>query len=134
METVVVVAGAIFTALLLTRWYGKFKLRRAGVVEVGVTETERLMTEDGALVVDVRDVRDFRAGRIPRSRNIALREIEARLDELDNDRHRPIILSCRSGRSSALAAVRLCRKGFSNVYNLKGGINAWLKANRELER
>jgi rhodanese-related sulfurtransferase len=134
METVVIIICGIVAASMLMRWYEKVKLRRAGVVEVNATETEQLIREEGALVVDVREVREYQSGRIPLSRNIALRELGARLDELEGERHRPIIVSCRSGRRSASAGIFLCRNGFSSVYNLKGGVTAWLKSNRKLER
>jgi rhodanese-related sulfurtransferase len=116
------------------RWYEKFKLRRAGVFQLNAAETEQLIKEEGALVVDVREDKEYRSGRIPHSRNISLGELDARIDELEHEQHRPIIMSCRSGRRSAHAGIYLCRNGFSNIYNLKGGINAWLKTNRKLER
>jgi rhodanese-related sulfurtransferase len=134
METAIVIICGIVAASMLMRWYEKIKLRRAGVVEVSATETEQLIEKEGALVIDVREGREYQTGRIPRARNIALRDLDSNLAELDRERHRPIILSCRSGRRSAHAGIYLCRKGFSNIYNLKGGINSWLKTNRKLER
>lgn len=128
-----IVAGVAGGTLLL-RWHERTKLRRAGVVEVSVPETERLIAENGALVVDVRESREYAAGRIPRARHIPLSQISSRLGDLESDRDRPIVVSCRSGRRSASASVMLCRQGFSKVYNLKGGINAWTRADRKIER
>lgn len=41
------------------------------------------------------------------------------------DKNKPVIVMCRSGRRSAVAIAQLEQKGFTNLYNLKGGIVAW---------
>lgn len=41
------------------------------------------------------------------------------------DKNKPVIVMCRSGRRSAAAIAQLEQKGFTNLYNLKGGIVAW---------
>lgn len=134
VETLLIIVAGAAGGTLLLRWRDKAKLRRAGVIEVGVPETEKLIAESGALVVDVRETREYATGRIPRSRHIPLSQISSRIGDLDSDRDRPIVVSCRSGRRSASASVLLCRQGFSKVYNLKGGINAWTRADRKIER
>ena len=134
MEALLIIVAGTSGAMLLHRWYGKLKLRRAGVVEVNVTETEQLVEGKGALVVDVREQGEYYAGRIPRSRHLPLSQIRVRMGELERERDRPIIVSCRSGRRSAYASILLSRCGYSKVYNLKGGLNAWMKAERKVER
>ncbi|MHB0914926.1 MAG: rhodanese-like domain-containing protein [Thermoleophilia bacterium] len=134
MDTILMIAVGVAGGMLLLRWRDRTKLRRAGVVEVTVPETEKLIAENGALVVDVREPREYAAGRIPQSRHIPMSQFSSRLGDLDSDRDRPIVVSCRSGRRSASVSVMLCRQGFSEVYNLKGGINAWTRADRKIER
>jgi len=41
------------------------------------------------------------------------------------DKHKPVVLMCRSGRRSAAAIMQLEQRGFTNLYNLGGGILAW---------
>ena len=55
-------------------------------------------------------------------------EITQRLDELPADRNAKIVLYCRSGRMSAIAAEALLTAGYTNVWNLDGGMIAWEEA------
>ncbi len=52
-------------------------------------------------------------------------EIEKNLDKLPADKSAKIILYCRSGRMSTLAAETLVRLGYTNVWNVEGGMVAW---------
>jgi adenylyltransferase/sulfurtransferase len=54
---------------------------------------------------------------------IPLGEISERADELR--REQAFIIHCHSGRRSAQAVRLLKQRGFANVYNLEGGIDAW---------
>ena len=61
-------------------------------------------------------------------------EIGSLLEQLPKDRSAPLILYCRSGRMSAIAADALSQLGFSNLFNLEGGMIAWEQAGLPLER
>jgi len=52
-------------------------------------------------------------------------EIVKNLDKLPADKNAKIILYCRSGRMSAIAAETLVRLGYTNVWNMEGGMIAW---------
>ena len=58
---------------------------------------------------------------------IPLNEIEGRLDAFPQ-RDAKIVVYCRSGATSAVAARELVRLGYSNVWNLEGGMIAWQDA------
>ncbi|HEY3488039.1 MAG TPA: rhodanese-like domain-containing protein [Gammaproteobacteria bacterium] len=75
------------------------------------------------LLLDVREPAEFTFCRIRDSLNIPLSEIPRRIDELDQDRFTVVV--CHHGRRSLQAAVFLEQNGFSNVFNLTGGIEAW---------
>ena len=74
-------------------------------------------------LLDVRQPREYEAGHIPGAKLIPLGELEYRYGELDRDKR--IIPYCRSGHRSMAASTLLCGLGFSNVYNLNGGIRKW---------
>jgi phage shock protein E len=82
----------------------------------------------GALLVDVRTPSEFAEGHIDGAINIPIQELKQRLEEL-GDRGRPIVLCCRSGRRSAMAAQCLTFLGFSEVFDL-GAIDNWPSAAR----
>ena len=74
-------------------------------------------------LIDVRETFECEIARIDGARLIPLGEIAERADELPRDR--PIVVHCHSGRRSAEAVRLLQQRGFGNIYNLQGGIDAW---------
>jgi adenylyltransferase/sulfurtransferase len=74
-------------------------------------------------LIDVREPFEYEIARIDRAKLIPLGEITERLDELRGEQ--PIVVHCHSGKRSAQAARLLQQRGFANVYNLEGGIDAW---------
>lgn len=80
---------------------------------------------DGVQVVDVREIPEWRAGRIEGAVHIPLATLPSRLDELDSEI--PVILVCRSGARSARATMFLRHHGF-DAHNLEGGMQAWARA------
>ena len=74
-------------------------------------------------LIDVREGFEYEIARIDGARLIPLGEIAERADELP--RNRPIVIHCHSGRRSAEAVRLLQQRGFGNIYNLEGGIDAW---------
>jgi len=83
-----------------------------------------LAATPGVLLLDVRTAEEFAAGHIPGSQLLPYDEIIARVEELPADRQTPIIVYCRSGRRSAIAAETLAGLGFGEIYDL-GGIQDW---------
>jgi rhodanese-related sulfurtransferase len=85
---------------------------------------ERLAREDAApLVLDVREDSEREICALPDSTHIPMGQIPERIEELD--RNREIVVQCHHGIRSMQVAVYLERQGFTNVYNLDGGIDAW---------
>ncbi|MFN3706008.1 MAG: rhodanese-like domain-containing protein [Thermoflexales bacterium] len=83
------------------------------------------------VLVDVRTPAEFRTGHIPGARNIDVQVIDRHLDKLPSDK--PIVLYCRSGNRSSIAASILQRAGFTEVYDL-GGIGEWVAAGFPIQR
>ena len=83
-----------------------------------------------AVILDVRERHEWKAGHAPGSKNIPLSKLHARTGELATDRR--YIAVCRSGSRSRSATAQLRRAGL-DVVNLKGGMQSWKRAELPLE-
>jgi rhodanese-related sulfurtransferase len=100
----------------------------SGIDEADTLKATRLYNDD-ALVLDVREDKEFAAGHIPKAKHIPLGQLNTRLNELDKFKGKPVLVTCRSGQRSARACGMLKKAGFETVYNQAGGIIAWERAN-----
>ena len=111
-----------------------FGNRLRGVKEVGIAEALQLINHKNALILDVREEKEFNTGHILNAMLIPLGKFRERIGELERYREQPIVVVCRSGQRSTAACVLLGKQSFSLVYNLAGGMLAWQKANLPLEK
>jgi SulP family sulfate permease len=86
-------------------------------------ELEQNGAAPGFLLIDVREAREYQGGHIPHAQLLPLRLIPHQGRGLPADH--PIVLVCRTGRRSRLAAYILQDLGYDQVYNLQGGMLAW---------
>jgi rhodanese-related sulfurtransferase len=86
------------------------------------------MLEKGALLVDVREAREIsgRSFDVADVMEMPLSDFGKRYQEIPRDRN--VILACRSGNRSMMAARFLAENGFSRVFNLEDGIFSWERA------
>jgi rhodanese-related sulfurtransferase len=87
-------------------------------------------------VVDVRREASYDASqrRIPGSIRIPIDDLYARINEIPRDRPVVFSCSCPSEETSSRAAVILLDRGYTDVYALKGGWNAWVVAGYPIEQ
>ena len=102
--------------------------KMSGVEQADTLKATRLYNDD-ALVLDVREDKEYAAGHIPKAKHIPLGQLPSRLQELDKFKRKPILVTCRSGQRSGRACGILKKAGFETVYNQAGGILAWERAN-----
>lgn len=95
------------------------------VPQVSVADLIQLRVHDGVDLLDVRTDSEVMRGAIEGARHIPLHLLPARVAELDSGR--TWVVYCQSGGRSAQACAWLQAHGFSKVYNLAGGIMAWLR-------
>jgi rhodanese-related sulfurtransferase len=124
---VFLMSGSMLIVPLVMRGFAKGK-------NVGNLEATVLMNRKNALVVDVRETREYENGRLPGATHIPLSQLPARAAELAKHAARPVIAYCARGQRSRMAASSLAKAGFSEIYHLNGGIDAWRAAGLPLER
>jgi rhodanese-related sulfurtransferase/TusA-related sulfurtransferase len=83
----------------------------------------KLEANENMMVLDVRETAEYAFNHIPNAISIPLGELEARMNELNQDN--TIYIVCRTGSRSDLAAQKLAEKGFSNVLNVIPGMSQW---------
>lgn len=93
--------------------------------KVSPLQATQLINQGKTLIVDVREPAEFAAGHLRDAKNIPLKELPARLGELEKFKTKPVILVCASGVRSAKAAAQLKSAGFDEAYSLNGGLSAW---------
>jgi rhodanese-related sulfurtransferase len=98
------------------------------VEQADTLKATRLYNDD-ALILDVREDKEFASGHIPKAKHIPLGKLASRIQELEKHKGKPILVTCRSGQRSARACGMLKKAGFETVYNQEGGIIAWERAN-----
>ncbi len=74
--------------------------------------------QQGALLIDVRTVREYRVGHLAHAVNTPLDELEKKLHLLAKEKDRVLLLHCLSGTRSGIAQGKLKNMGYSNVFNL----------------
>ena len=84
------------------------------------------------VLIDVREQDEFRAGHLPGARGIGRGILEYHIADEVPDTEREIVLYCRGGNRSALAADSLRQMGYTNVYSMRGGFRVWSEENRAL--
>ncbi len=92
---------------------------------ISPNEAATMRVKNQAVIVDVRENDDWNEHRIHGAIHIPLSQLNDRLSELEPYKNRPLITQCQAGLRSAQAQLKLKAAGFSNVYLMNGGIQAW---------
>jgi phage shock protein E len=100
--------------------------------DVSVTELKTLMENKDFTLVNVHIPIE---GNLPNTDlSISFDTIGQNLDKLPADKTAKIVLYCRSGRMSTIAATELVKLGYTNIWNLDGGMAAWEQAGLSIEK
>ena len=123
------VAAAALAAIVVAAY--EIKLRMDSFAALPAMQAVRMMNQ-GALVLDLRGKDLYAAGHIGDARNVPASELAAQADSLKKWRDKSVITYCDSGINGASTARALTKLGFTKVFNLQGGLNAWVKENMPL--
>ena len=123
--------GTLFALiiLLIVNIYSE-KYRKYQVVDTNGAVS--LMDDDELIIIDVREEKERKAGFLNNVLNIPMGQVKAKMDSLDKSKN--ILVYCKSGTRSDRIADILSKNDFQKVSSLKGGFNAWLKADLPIQR
>jgi len=94
------------------------------IYQIGAVELHDMINKQrGLALVDVRAVAEYKSNHIKGAVNIPAPELRQRYKELN--KNKPVILVCSTGHRSSLGASLLKQRGFTNVYNVAGGMTGY---------
>ena len=124
------VAGACAAAYLCLQFV--VARERATYRNVSVAEAKALIeTNLSLLVLDVGSEGEYAQGHLKDAVNIPISDLSRRMNELDENSL--ILVYCRTGKRSAQASSALAERGFTKVFNMQGGLLAWIDSGYPVE-
>lgn len=120
---------SLFVALLIALFL--LETRRGGR-KVTPQQAVSLINRDEAIIIDVRDRKDIKEGKIAGSMHIPLNGIKDHLSELKKHQDKELIVVDKMGQHAATAVKQLNAEGFTKVSRMAGGIADWKASNLPL--
>jgi rhodanese-related sulfurtransferase len=111
----------------------EFRARTEGFAALSPHDAIRLMNH-GALVIDLRPAEQYAAGHLSGARRMDGEQILKAAETLKKYLQKPLIVYDESGSLGGSAARRLKAQGFTQAFNLRGGLAAWRSDNLPLEK
>ncbi len=122
---------ALLMALIVLAY--EWRARSQNYSALQPQEAIRLMNQ-GAQVLDLRSSEAFAAGHIAGARNFSAEQLANAADTLKKYKEKPVIVYCDTGSQGTAAVKRLHGLGFTQVFNLRGGVAAWRAESLPLQR
>lgn len=106
------------------------KTAKGTYFNIDVNQLKPLLEDDSVFTVNVHIPY---AGNIPGTdASIPFNQVAQNLDALPSDKDAPLVIYCRSGSMSAQASETLADLGYTRIFNVLGGMNAWKQAGNPL--
>ncbi len=103
---------------------------KAQYTDISVQQAKEMIDKGEVFILDVRTQEEYDAGHIRNSTLIPVQDLSKRLNEVPQNRD--ILVYCRTGSRSTAASEILVNNGFTQIYNMNGGITEWTKAGYEV--
>ena len=123
MDTASKILIGIIAIYLIVKLFGF--LSRLGIKQITASELDQ---KKGMVLLDVRTDKEYEGGHIPGAVHVPLSEIGDRIKKLKKDKE--IVVYCQNGSRGIWAIKRLMGMGYTSLFNLKGGFNAWKRIHR----
>ncbi|MGB9822717.1 MULTISPECIES: rhodanese-like domain-containing protein [Thermodesulfovibrio] len=134
------IAGVLILLLVNFTWAGTplsdervKEAQQCGINVVDVKGVKELIKK-GAVIVDVREYTEYVAGHIPGAIWAPRGLMDFQAFTWLPDKDKTYLIYCKTGGRGSIVACDLKKLGYKNVYNLKGGFEAWTKAGEPVEK
>jgi len=98
---------------------------KQGGAAITPTNLVNLVNREGAVLLDIRDPKEYSAGHIAGALSMPVSSIDARIGELESEKGKPVVLVCKMGQQASATGRKLKALGFENVRRLSGGMAEW---------
>ncbi len=126
--------SAAFALLTVALIYTEIARLFVGFKIVSPAQLTDLINKESALLIDVSAAADFEKGHIIGAKHVSMSQLDPESKLLAKAKELPVAVVCRNGQQSSDAAKRLHKAGFTKVYWLNDGINAWTQADLPLSK
>lgn len=124
IDNIYLIALALISGAML--FIPFIRQRQKGLSTLQATQ---LINKGKTVIVDVRPADQFAKGHLIDARNIPLKDLGSRIDELSKFKEKNVIIVCQTGNHAPKAEAQLKKAGFANVYGLQGGVAGWQAQN-----
>ena len=106
---------------------------RKRITEISLAEAKSEFDSGKAIFLDVREPDEYEKGHIPKAKHLPRGLLEYKIANMIPDKSARIVAYCKVGGRGCFAAETLGRLGYTNVANMAGGWNGWVKAGYPVE-
>lgn len=94
----------------------------------------QLETKKPPLILDVRSPPEYDAGHIPGAINIEFRQLQKRIEEIQQFQDSTVVVYCETGIRAQFAEIALSQAGFKSILHLEGHMSAWRSNSLPIEK
>ncbi len=123
MDTASKILVGLIVLYLIMKLFGY--LSRLGIKQITPKDFDQ---KKGMMLLDIRTDKEYEQGHIPGAVHVPLTDIGEKVKKLKKEKE--LVVYCQNGNRSIWAIKRLMGMGYKNLYNLKGGYNAWKRSHR----
>ena len=98
---------------------------KQGGAAITPTNLVTLVNREDAMLLDIRDSKEYSTGHIAGAVSMPVSSIDARIGELESHKAKPVVLVCKMGQHASATGRKLKALGFENVRRLSGGMSEW---------
>ena len=114
-----------FLIIMAAGYFFQIKESDKAPYRISADEAAKMVKENNeTIIVDVRTIEEYQQGHIKNAKLLPLTDLEEKAGSVLPDKGKIILVYCRSGRRSSVAADILFNSGYENVYDF-GGMNSW---------